>query len=387
VRDKVNVLYYPDMIADPMTLKKVILFFDEIHFMDRPSFSFEGGMGSIGTASPVRQAEHLFRRDNVPIYVHDAPMGPVAGQFLQQVAADVNDPTFLMRFQEGLRTSETFRRLHIARGNYGDIDTQQTYNETEVVDHLCSVDLPGAIGSYGSAMELLADNTVRPFSFSSRTSCLKVLIFNAALCSARMNFALNWGSDEGLTPIADAAPFIDLLGAKYTRAMNKLDPALNHIPVTDLTFAIFDELVPRAVLESMEFPQVIRYRHESRNAREEFLEYVAALSQKLRGMTPDADYSATIGRLVNTEVAPAAQSFRNKMQTISESLVGQMVKGLMTAGAAASGVQILGDLSLTRVLALGAVTSAYVGRAAVDAYLAQRAARRECSLSYVLSLD
>jgi hypothetical protein len=59
----------------------------------------------------------------------------------------------------------------------------------------------------------------------------------------------------------------------------------------------------------------------------------------------------------------------------------------MAAGAGAAGVQILGDLSWTRILELAGVASAFVGRAAVDAYLAQRAARRECSLSYVLSLD
>lgn len=56
MRDKVNVLYYPDMIADQATLKKAILFFDEIHFMDRPSFTFEGGLGTIGMSSPLCQS-------------------------------------------------------------------------------------------------------------------------------------------------------------------------------------------------------------------------------------------------------------------------------------------------------------------------------------------
>jgi hypothetical protein len=38
MRDKVSVFYYPDMDASNSTIKKAILFFDEIHFVDRPSF-------------------------------------------------------------------------------------------------------------------------------------------------------------------------------------------------------------------------------------------------------------------------------------------------------------------------------------------------------------
>ena len=45
---KINVLYYPDMLIAEATLKEAILLFDELHFMDRPSFTFgEGSFGSI----------------------------------------------------------------------------------------------------------------------------------------------------------------------------------------------------------------------------------------------------------------------------------------------------------------------------------------------------
>ena len=70
MRNKVNVLYYPDSLCDLLTLKKAILFFDEIHFMDRPSYSFEGGIGTIGMYSPLRGWEEKFRSDGVPLFVH-----------------------------------------------------------------------------------------------------------------------------------------------------------------------------------------------------------------------------------------------------------------------------------------------------------------------------
>jgi hypothetical protein len=198
MRDKINVLYYPDMVADQTTLKKAILFFDEIHFMDRPSFTFEGGLGTIGMSSPIRQFEQLFRRDNVPIFVHTVPGGRVIGDFLEQIAADVNDPLFMARFQEGLRTSETFRYQHIQRGKYSDIDTKQIYSEQDVAKIFVSIDLPLALKSHESAMALLTDKQVRPFGFSNPSSALQTLIFNAAVCSAKMNFALTLGSGGGV---------------------------------------------------------------------------------------------------------------------------------------------------------------------------------------------
>jgi hypothetical protein len=53
------------MVADNTTLKKAILLFDEIHFIDRPSFMF-GNFGTIATASPMRAYEQSFR-DNTAL--------------------------------------------------------------------------------------------------------------------------------------------------------------------------------------------------------------------------------------------------------------------------------------------------------------------------------
>jgi hypothetical protein len=42
---RINVLYYPEMLAAQATLKKAILLSDELHFIERPSFSFRRGRG------------------------------------------------------------------------------------------------------------------------------------------------------------------------------------------------------------------------------------------------------------------------------------------------------------------------------------------------------
>src|ERR1700722_10101761 len=107
MRDKVNVFYYPEMVADDATLKRAFVLFDEIHFIDRPSFTF-GNFGSVGCLSPLRQVEESFRQEGVPLYVHDPRDGPVRGELLGHVQSDINDTDFLARYQRGLATSQVF---------------------------------------------------------------------------------------------------------------------------------------------------------------------------------------------------------------------------------------------------------------------------------------
>ena len=151
MRDKVNVFYYPSMVADSATLKKAILLFDELHFIDRPSFMF-GNFGTIATASPLRQVEKSFRDNGVPLYVHTPNDGPVSGEFLEQVRADIDDFEFLRTFQKGLEESLIFRGHQISPGNYGEVG-----NHEAVARAIVGVDFDTDFSKYSTLMELLYD--------------------------------------------------------------------------------------------------------------------------------------------------------------------------------------------------------------------------------------
>jgi hypothetical protein len=177
VRDKVNVFYYPGMMAEQATLKKAILLFDEIHFIDRPSFMF-GNFGTIGCASPMRQVEQSFRDEEVPLYVHQPQDGPVMGEFLDQVKGDINDIEFLRRFQKGLEESLVFRDQQIAHGNYGEVG-----NHEAVFRQLLKVNVDTDFAEV-KPEEVLYDNTVQPFTFSMPKERAQALVYNATTCSA-----------------------------------------------------------------------------------------------------------------------------------------------------------------------------------------------------------
>ena len=389
MREPVNVFYYPDMSSSDITLKKAILFFDEIHFMDRGSFFFGGGegqIGSIGAPSPLRAYEQSFRENDVPLYVHDARNGPLQTAAMDQVASDINDPVFLSRYQEGLKTSRAFRDLQIAPGNYGESGTHE-----DLARQLIELELPVGLKDHANAMALLMDGKVEPFRTRTPTQCARVLIQNAAFCSAKTNFALEVSSVNGFAPFADATPYGALLASKYQRAVNEAHKEQSTIQLTDLTFAVFEEFVPLRVLEDLTFGEVVAYRKESSGAREAFLEHLGTIRAKQSALKPDEDYHAAITKIVQTEIIPAARTFKNKLDGIRDTLFGNLATGVAGALGSTSvgsvGLSLFGALSWPHLLALAGPAAAYVAKAAVDTIVAKRAAARECAISYVLNLE
>jgi len=378
MREKLRALYYPEFAVELPTLKKCILLFDEIHFMDRPSFTFDGRFGLLGASSPLRQYEKSFRENGVPLYVHPAPGGLVQGELLKTVEADLSDQQFLARFQEGLRASPHFRNLHIQPGNYGNGETHDT-----VFKKVAAIDLQQC----RAALDVLNDKTIRPYEYSTPESVLQTLVIDAAFCSVKMNFALGVGARQGFSPLADASPYATLLSAKYTRAVDASSQSGTPIPTTDLSLAIFDELVPPQILGALDIPDVVKYRKESEAPREAFLEQLAALHAKLGQVPAGGDLNQSITKIIDAEIRPAATEFRNKMQAIQERLYGGIAKGTLLWVGGSGLVQLFGDLSWTNLLTLATGAAAYAATHMVDEFIERRAAQRECAISYLLDLE
>src|SRR6202007_2773889 len=111
---------------------------------------------------------------------------------------------------------------------------------------------------------------------------------------AMINFALNVSQHHGMTPLADAVPYQDLLGAKYARAARTVHNTESNIQLTDWSCAIFDELVPAESLEQLSFGNVVNYRKETETAREAFLEHLAALQVKQGTAHERGDYTGAV---------------------------------------------------------------------------------------------
>jgi len=332
----------------------------------------------MGAASPLRSYEQEFRDAGVPFYVHGAPGGPVGGEFLEQIKADVSDKRFLSRFQEGLRTSDHFRDLHIPPGNYGNAETQETITRKVV-----AIDLQ----KYPSPFELFSNPKIPHFDYSTAEGTVKGLVSEAVTCSAKMNFALDVGARQGFSPLADASPYASLLAAKYGRALSTASNAGQKIPTTDLSLAILDELVRPERLYGLKMCDAIKYRKESETAREAFLEHLASLSAKLAVIPADGDYNDAIRKIIDAEIRPAARTFQKKLDKVYDELFGGLVKGVVGYAGSSAAVQIFCDLSWPNLLKLAGAAGAYVAIQGINAVVEKRAIRRDSALSYLLDLE
>jgi len=378
MRQKVRVFYYPDFQASFVALGKAALLFDEIHFMDRPSFTFHRGgtVGLIGAASPMRRFEKSFQEAGVPVYVHPAPEGPVTGELMTRIEADISDQVFLLEFQKGLSSSERFRDLQIAPGNYGQGRTNLSISEQLVGLDLQKVTNP---------VEYLDRVDIHPFDTSTEDARVRFLITEAMFLSAKMNFALHVDAEYGFSPFADAPPFQRLLSVKYRRAMKNVAEGLGlPVSMTDICSALIDELFPPEVWKNVNVRELVEYRNASEIPREGFLESLSGLEEVVGKVDPNADYSQVVGDIITRELLPAAKTFRNKLRTIHEKLFGTVAKDILTAAGGMAAVQVFGDLSWTTLARIGGLFGAAIGRAAIEALITKRGARRDCAISYLL---
>jgi hypothetical protein len=378
MRQPLRVLYYPDCVADYLTLVKSIILFDEIHFMDRSSRTFDGQSLTIGSHSPMRQFEKSFRKEGVPLYVHEPASGFVTGELRSAVEADLNDLVFLRRFQEGLQSSRRFRDSQIQPGNYGNGETHET-----IFEKLAAIKLNDSL----APVAILEDRNIRPFEFTTQSGILKTFVQQAAFCSERLNFALKVGATESFSPLADMSPFGNMLSAKYSRAIASASAGNAKIFPTDLSLAIVDELIPAERLEQINIEHAVKIRKETESERAAFLDHVLVLQARLGALPAGSEYAETIDKIITTEIRPAAAEYRRKLDTIWEKLLGDVIKGAVTWAGSSALIQFLGDLSWEKILLAGASASSFVAVRGIDAILAERATTRECALAFLLNLS
>ncbi|OGT09851.1 MAG: hypothetical protein A2X77_04585 [Gammaproteobacteria bacterium GWE2_42_36] len=101
----------------------------------------------------------------------------------------------------------------------------------------------------------------------------------------------------------------------------------------------------------------------------------------------DSNYVDTIEKAIKAEIIPAAKNFKKKLQTIDERFVGSLAKSALTWLSGGSIISVFSDLSWEKIIALSSPVSACVLKNWIDNFLSTRAIRRECSISYILSLD
>lgn len=386
-RKILRALYFPDFLLDENTLKKAILLFDEIHVTDRPSFSFQGKdgggqYGTIGAHSPLRRVEQSFRDNGVPLYVHGTEKGYLAGNALEEVHADINDVEYVKLFQRGLLKSEPFNAIQIAKGNYGEFGS-----EVDVRRHLTRVNIDEVLVDFENLQALFYDPEIPHMDLSTVQGRAKSLIAHVATCATMFNQAIHRSASEGFTPFSDARPYGHLLGQKYTRAGEALKRADGRVSITDLSFAVLDEIVPNDVVSKLSIRDAVAHRKSEAASREAFLEQLGAIHAKMPNLDNPEAYERHLQNVIEGEVRPAARKYRNALSVADDRFKVKLGQGLLGVAAGGGLINLFSNVGWASFLPLAAAGSAYVGSAVLDALASVRAADRDHCISYLLALD
>jgi hypothetical protein len=141
-------------------------------------------------------------------------------------------------------------------------------------------------------------------------------------------------------------------------------------------------------LHQLTFGDLIKYRKDSEEARTSFLEMLGVLHAKAQAPASDGDYQALIQRLIETEIRPAAREFKNRLDTIHETLFGKIESSAVRWVGGSGLAQLLTGMSWEHMLMLATGTTiAEAATHIAEARREKKAARRNCAISYVLDVE
>lgn len=204
--------------------------------------------------------------------------------------------------------------------------------------------------------------------------------------SLRMNEALLFSSLEEYIPFTDSAIHDKLLRAKIGNSISFLtdneqiseqigvDISMNisrrvakkigvDVPINisrqHLAITILDRLLPEEELEERTLPELVEYRKSNSDEFERFHVKISELSSEIESITPSYDYEKKLQRIVNSKVIPEIEAARDDLISEYEQSFGDIaLKAGQVAGPTLVATSLAG-LGIWEVL--GACAMAEVG--------------------------
>ena len=117
--DKYAGLFYGNHYTTSLTFKKALLLYDEVHFLDRSSFTLRGQYGTVGKKTPYRRIPPELEEENVKIICHEPPSGIISEPLKASIAEDMRDERFVHTFIRRFLKHEWFSSFFLKpRGRY-----------------------------------------------------------------------------------------------------------------------------------------------------------------------------------------------------------------------------------------------------------------------------
>ncbi len=179
--------------------------------------------------------------------------------------------------------------------------------------------------------------------------------------SLRINEALIVSGINGYVPFTDSVIHDQLMRLKVNRSLHTLtnDPAIQEkleteiptlLPQEHLALAILDRLVPEAELNKRSVREIINYREGNKTQLLRFREKLAELSIEINTVEPGANYYREIKGLVASKVIPEISKARDDLLSKYEEAFGKLAIRSAQVLAPTVAATIFGGLGIWEIL-------------------------------------
>lgn len=362
--DTLEALYFPfSRSIDPASTKQMLLVFDTVHFLDpvddeewRACLMADmldrrfGTYQSIAKALPTLVAERaVARQDPALLSVMSSP------DVLSAALRDLNDAEWV----KAASRPELFRLPHLGRAD----GLPATW---EIFDKKLPAGFASALREHPdleSHVVLHGDETETWLLSYEAGSAIAIAVHSAA------------ASELGVATVTDSCLHHRLLlssAARRSSGTAILDATQD--PTAGVALGILDDVLPRHVLDRVEFDDILTFREKSKLARLHFVRELRIRLSALGDSRMPAE-RRTMDSQLRLSLASELRQYRAEMAAVRDkcwpSLAGALGATLPAGGVAALALNYIG---ITQH-ALTAATAA-VGLAVAKSILETRAARR-----------
>lgn len=415
-------LYYPySRCVDELNLKKALLLFDELVFLDsQPQFARNAMMREeekfnvdkveelylklsenkavkiINPQSIIKQYDLLIT-SNVTYDIRDDDYCKTAIDY----SADVWDilferlpPSFIEAFYPGAGTfSEAISLQNIIKSKG---DTKKLPNW---IKQFATFRFPS--GDEKQAWEIFKNRYKYVIGGNPHIRLKTYEIPFLQASSLRINEALLICATNEYIPFTDSRIHSDLLNLKLNNTISKIKsdssfkkkvlPDIEYeIPKEQLSLKIVDELLPSDVLNKLTFSELLTYKSENIKLLERFRAKVSELTVSIENVGYDDKYYRNLQKLVDKEVIPEVTEIKDELIKSYEKSFGRIIVNSIVTMIPTLSVSVIGGLSFSGLLAACAAAEAgYLSTSCKDDLLEIVSAnknKKRNDYSYLLNL-
>jgi len=371
-----KLLYGDNLVCGDPTMKRLMVIADEIGFMDRPAIgpaATGGQWGLVGIPSPIRQFIPQFSTEAVKLTAFAPPPGLPEKAFTSYVDTDFKNPEFFTTIINGLRHDAFAEKLIQLHGQYGDGRSGEAIRQALLGD-------PALTGTH-----LTPDvDERRMFQIETPEGRLSTIKYIGIELSVRLTLTMLISEHNEVPPVSDDDVFAKLLAMRsssgtYVGGSAPLAPYLG--------FEVVKAVIPDAVLQQLQYSDIIEYRRKSKDAYEAWNTEIGRFAAKLDDIAFD-QARQSIPKLIAEELMPKVVEYKKEMESVRDTLFGSLVKNVATmpVPSAALAYFYAGNLGHAVLAFLGAVAPSVVPP--VVAYVSgTRATNRKHAVSYLVGIS